>query len=99
TSLLVRLLNLHPNVFVTHESDVIWLLYCLGSGRPATRYPWDGEVGLVATIRSCGDLLAESMDGARPLNVSGAFRAIQARLMSIERPAKCAERLLWLGDK
>jgi hypothetical protein len=27
TSLLVSLLNQHPRVLVTHESDLVWILY------------------------------------------------------------------------
>ena len=25
---LMRLLNLHENIFVTNESDIVWVLYC-----------------------------------------------------------------------
>lgn len=57
TSHLVRLLNVHPSVFVAHEADVVWILYQIAQGAPYQCYPWDGPVGMEATLKACADLL------------------------------------------
>ena len=57
TSHLVRLVNLPPNVFVTHESEIIWVLYQAAQGVPFTCYPWDGPMGMQATLKACADFL------------------------------------------
>lgn len=96
TSHLVRLLNLHPQVFVSHESDVVWALYLLSQDLPFRSHPWDSDRGLLHTLESCGDLFRKDRTPWQNL------LAIQQRLM--ERgtpflPAQIKGELLWIGDK
>src|ERR1700730_3533182 len=83
TSLLVRLLNRHPDILVTHESDVIWLLYQLRNGWASTvrRYPWDGPLGLHATLGVCRNLLRERAAQSTAPEIPTLFRQIQEQVM------------------
>ena len=104
TSLLVRLLNRHPDIFVTHESDVIWLLYQLRNGWASTlrRYPWDGPLGLHATLGVCRNLLRERAAQSTAPEIPTLFRQIQEQVMcqgSRLRTVPDERGLLWLGDK
>lgn len=100
TSLLVRLLNAHPAVGVTHESDVVWLLYQLamrGAGR-IHRYPWDGGIGLKSTVATCSDIVADAKVSSSS-DSSQLFRKIQARVLATRMSDDRIEALEWLGDK
>lgn len=58
TTLMVNLLNLHPNVFISHESDVmrvLWWMYKTASAPP--KYAWDGGLGVSITLKECGRIL------------------------------------------
>jgi hypothetical protein len=93
---LVRLLNLHPQVFVSHESDIVWALYLLSRDEPFRSHPWDSDRGLRHTVDSCGDLLC----GER--GVRDTFYAVQRRLMTAGSPFLPPYRktdLQWIGDK
>ncbi|MDP7349174.1 MAG: sulfotransferase, partial [Phycisphaeraceae bacterium] len=86
--------NLHPNVFVTHESDMVWLLYQLSRGERPRAHPWDGPAGLNATMRDCRDLL----DALPPSwDVAEQFERLQLHLMKTRRGFD--RDLHWLGDK
>ena len=97
---MTRLLNLHPEVFVSHESDVVWILYQLQQQAAFSCYPWDGPVGMNATLASCGDLLRQ-----RPAtwSVAELFQTILHRLMehgsAIQKPFPGKGPLRWIGDK
>ena len=96
TSQLVRMLNLHPRVFISHESDIVWALFQLGRGEPFQSHPWDSDVGLQHTLASCGSLLR------RELSPRENFFAVQQRLMELGTPflpAQQKSELLWIGDK
>lgn len=96
TSLLVRLLNRHPRLFVTHESDIVWLLYCLYHGLPIQHYPDDGFLGAQYTLDQAGHLMSAD---AAPYEV---FLRVQEHLMrsgSPWLPAMNKRRLAWVGDK
>jgi len=41
---LMALLNLHPNIFVSNESDIIWILYRFHNNQDIVPYPWDTPV-------------------------------------------------------
>lgn len=47
TSLLVRLLNLHPEVFCSHESDIAWILYSMFRDPDAHSLPTLGDKGWI----------------------------------------------------
>ena len=94
SSLLARLLSLHPAVRVTHESDLAWILYQARNGWPRRFrcHPWDGPLGMRATLRSCGDLLRSAVETGE--ETSAVFFRVQSALAGVP-----AEPLAWLGDK
>lgn len=96
TSHLVRLLNLHPRVFVSHESDVVWALYLFSHNQPFRSHPWDSDRGLRHTVDSCADLFC------RDRSPRENFLAIQRRLMEAGTPflpPQSKYELRWIGDK
>jgi hypothetical protein len=96
TSHLVRLLNLHPQVFVSHESDIVWALYQFSHNQPFQSHPWDSDRGLRHTVESCGDLFR------RERSPHENFLAIQQRLMEAGTPflpPQTKADLRWIGDK
>lgn len=102
TSLLVRLLNRHPNVFVTPEADVIWILYQMQQGNTGTftRYEWDGLVGLQHTLDASREMFSDAR-GAKQ-DFRSLFARVQEHLMRREAESSGRELkrdVLWLGDK
>lgn len=96
TSQLVRVLNLHPQVFVSHESDIIWALCQFYRNEPFQAHPWDSDRGLRHTLATCGDLFRREQSPREN------FLAIQQRLMETGTPFLRPQRkteLLWIGDK
>jgi Sulfotransferase family len=105
TSLLVKLLNLHPNLFVTHESDIIWILYQAKKSNPSEfkTYPWDGPLGMQATLTACRSILHSCLDTlSQKGGVARAFFSVQEHLMRYGSPVQqsCKKsNLAWIGDK
>jgi hypothetical protein len=105
TSLLTSLLNLHPNIFVSYESDIIWILFQaekqgLSHLRP---YPWDGPLGMRATLKACQGMLQDFSNRApRGKNPVEIFSSVLEYLMvhgsDVQRPYPKKD-LSWLGDK
>jgi len=96
TSHLVRILNVHPRVFVSHESDIAWILYQLHLGRPMQAHPWDSDRGMRITLETCGHLLRRD----RPPQEN--FEVVQHNVMQTGNPWLPSMRkphLQWLGDK
>ena len=96
TSQLVRLLNLHPRVFISHESDIIWILYRFYNHQPFEAYPEDGPRGMEYTLQKCGHLLDKDKSPAEN------FFTVQKSLMRQGSPWLVPvekENLLWVGDK
>ncbi|MFC1885194.1 sulfotransferase [Thermodesulfobacteriota bacterium] len=96
TSHLVRLLNLHPQVFLSHESDIIWILYQFHNRMPFTPYPEDSMRGMQDALNRCGHLL----DGSKSPVEN--FFAFQSHLMengSSWLPAMKKTCVSWVGDK
>ena len=83
STLTVHLLNTHPEVFVTHESDIAWLLYQYRNGRPARveTHPLDSDMMLSQTARVGRSALHRL--GAEPDTeaVRAAFFEIQGKLL------------------
>lgn len=44
--MLTRILNSHPQVFITSETDVLWILYQFYNSIEYKTYPYDGPVGM-----------------------------------------------------
>lgn len=105
TSLVVELLNLHPQVFVTHESDVMWILYQSRRGLPERYrcYPHDAPRGMEATLAACRPMLESRLGGAidRAALIE-AFHEVQLHLMRNRtrlQPTYDKPDLAWIGDK
>lgn len=84
STLVTDLLNVHPEVFVSHESDIAWLLYQAKDGRPE-RYephPLDSALMLSSTVKSCRRILKSTL-GDRPGRdeIVEAFYRAQTHLM------------------
>ena len=96
TSHLVRLLNLHPQVFVSHESDIVWALYQFTHDQAFRSHSWDSDRGLRNTVESCADLFR------RERSPRENFLAVQQRLMEAGTPflePQTKTELAWIGDK
>lgn len=96
TSHLVRLLNLHPQVYISHESDAVWILYQFHNGMPFSSYPFDSPLGMNATLEKCAHVL----DGSKTVREN--FFALQTCLMKVGNPwcpPQEKEGVLWIGDK
>ena len=96
TSQLVRMLNLHPRLFISHESDVIWILYQFYQNKPFESHRWDSPRGMDITVRQCGRVLTK---GNSPQEN---FFALQHCMMTKGNPwlpPLSKKDLLWIGDK
>lgn len=96
TSQLVRLLNLHPQVFLSHESDIIWILYQFHNGMPFKPFPEDSMRGMQEALKRCGHLL--NLKNSPVEN----FFAFQSHLMETGNswlPAMNKTFVSWIGDK
>lgn len=96
TTLMVNLLNLHPNVFVSHESDVIWILHQLDIPVLPQQYEWDGWLGMSLTLEKCKHILRHLY---APVD---AFQLVTAYLMKYGSEIQAQydkSGLLWMGDK
>jgi hypothetical protein len=106
STLLVNMLNEHPQVAITHESDIMWALYQCRNGAPATfrRFPFDAPRGLEALIASYGDALRKllSPQPTRAL-LRKAYFDIQKRVIeqgtAVHVPLKSLAGVAWIGDK
>jgi hypothetical protein len=96
TSQLVRLLNLHPRLFISHESDAMWILYQFFRDEPFASHRWDSPRGMDITIGQCGHILTKA---ASPQEN---FFALQHCMMTKGNPwlpPMAKKELLWIGDK
>ncbi|EDN66756.1 Sulfotransferase [Beggiatoa sp. PS] len=93
---LMTLLNLHPNIFVSNESDIIWILYCFHNNLEIIPYQWDTPVGMNKALEQCQNLLSKDKTPFEN------FVTIQTQLMKAGfakiKPAN-KENLLWIGDQ
>jgi hypothetical protein len=96
TSQLVRLLNLHPHIFVAHEADTLWILYQFHNQMAPAPHPWDSAKGMNVTLAKAGACLN------RERTPRENYFALQARMMEAGNPwmpASCKDGLAWSGDK
>lgn len=96
TSQLVRVLNLHPNIFVAHESDIAWILYQFYHNQPFAAHRWDSDRGMRVTLAAAGHRLDRA---ATPREN---FVNVQRAVMDQGTPWLPAQQkpdLRWIGDK
>ncbi|MDY6991244.1 MAG: sulfotransferase [Pseudomonadota bacterium] len=93
---LMHLMNLHPNIFVSNESDIIWILYRFHNDLEIVPYQWDTPIGMNDTLERYGHLLSKDKTPAEN------FITIQTAIM--EQGCRKLEpmhkkNLLWIGDQ
>jgi len=96
TSHLVRILNLHPFIFISHESDIIWILYQFHNNKPIVPYPGDSSRGMELTLKQCGHMLDTKKSPAEN------YFAVQRFIMKNGNPwlpAMKKDHLVYIGDK
>jgi len=96
TSQLLRVLNLHPRIFISHESDIAWILYQFYGGQPFRPHAWDSDRGMRLTLETAGHFLRRE---ASPVEN---FVAVQMSVMekgSPWLPPQEKTGLKWIGDK
>ncbi|THB80529.1 MAG: sulfotransferase [Desulfobacteraceae bacterium] len=57
TTVLAHKINLHPDIFITHETDIIWILYNRYNGIPFEYYPRDEYHSTEVTLEKCRHIL------------------------------------------
>ena len=96
TSQLVRALNLHPEIFISHESDIAWILKQFHHREEFRAHPWDSERGMRFTLETAGHWLQL---GRTPWEN---FLKVQRALMENGSPWLPPQKkpdLKWVGDK
>ena len=83
STLMANLLNSHPRVFVSHESDILWILYQARNGPPTryVRHPLDSELMMSSTVRSCRRILDSLGHPPTHEQIVDAFHRVQERVM------------------
>jgi hypothetical protein len=93
---LMKLMNLHPQVFVSNESDIIWILYRFHHNLEIIPYQWDSPTGMNATLERYISLLS------REKSPSENFITIQTTIMRdgfLNLKPMQKEKVLWIGDQ
>lgn len=108
TSLIVRLLNLHKEVFVSHEADLAWILYQAEHGIPDeySCYELDVCYSMRATLAAHGNFIAKRLAAHllldNPNRIRDTFFETERRLArlgsGVQMPYSKKATLL-LGDK
>ena len=106
STLLVNMLNEHPDVCITHESDIIWTLYQCRHGMPERfrSFELDASRGMDALLASFGAMIGELLPATpSPAQLTKAFFELQRRVIeqgtAVHVPLKTAKGLKWIGDK
>lgn len=84
TTLVTDLLNSHPNVFVSHEADIAWILFQARNGRPThyETHPLDSRLMLDSTLKSCRRILKKTVSNEPDhAEIVEMFYRCQTRLM------------------
>jgi len=97
TTILAKTLNIHPNIHITHESDIIWILYNLYNGIEFEYYPKDEPHSTVVTLETCRNI----MDHYKEMTPLGCYERCQHHLMAqgTKWMPSTEKKPLILGDK
>ena len=93
---LMHLLNLHPNIYVSNESDIIWILYRFHNNLEIVPYQWDTPVGMNHTLEKFQHLLSKEKTPFEN------FITLQTTMMKegfLKLEPMHKENLLWIGDQ
>jgi Sulfotransferase family len=103
---LVNALNLHPQVYVTHESDIVWILYQIYKDAPERfrSYPLDEDKGMWATLKKYSGILESVPAGTNDYKrIVQAFYDVLLQINEIGRDGwddpQGKKNLAWTGDK
>jgi hypothetical protein len=109
TSLLIQLLNLHPSIFISHESDIVWILYQLRNilVDEYKCYPLDSCTGMNATLKVAGHIInfiiRNRDDKPYQERLFRAFLGVEKFIMEGGSPVQpyYADKgeVRWIGDK
>jgi hypothetical protein len=107
STLLVNMLNEHPKIGVTHESDIVWALFQAKDSFPQEFqcFELDAPRGLRALLNAYRETMKSSLGKARPSedDLRTTFFEIQRKVIEsgteMHIPLKAAEGLQWVGDK
>lgn len=92
----MHLLNLHPNLFVSNESDIIWILYRFHHNLEIVPYQWDTPVGMNRTLEKYTHLLSKDKT---PLENFITLQTIIMKDGVKGQPPMQKDNLLWIGDQ
>lgn len=97
TTVLAQKINLHPDIHITHETDIIWILYRLYNGLPFEFYPKDEPHSTIVTLEQCRHIL-NNYQAMTPLEC---YRQCQHHLMKngTKWMPGTDKRVILLGDK
>ncbi len=56
---LMHLLNLHPEIYITNESDIIWILYNYHNNIELDKYPHDSDIGMKRSLKIAREVLSK----------------------------------------
>lgn len=97
TSMLVRLLNKHPKIFVSHESGALWLIWQHTTGQQLVPCATDKDPNsILATLHDYRSVIESDCSPWKK------FKTIQLSLMEAGNrwlPAMKGKALAYLGDK
>jgi hypothetical protein len=112
STFLVNVLNLHPQILITHEADVAWILYQIYRDVPDRFevYPHDEGKGMWATLDECREILRSIPAGTNDKKtvIQAFYRVLEHineygrgerdQLRKWDYPQK-KKNLAWIGDK
>jgi hypothetical protein len=93
---IMRLLNLHDKIYVSNESDIVWILFNYHQGREMTDYPHDSPSGMHESLRIAQETLRPDS------SVEENFERYQTHLMEtgfLKMPATHKKDLAYIGDQ
>jgi hypothetical protein len=93
---LMKLMSLHPNIFVSNESDIVWILYRFHNDLDIVPYHYDTPVGMNRTLEKYTDLL--SKDKTPFENFVTIQKSIMENGVGKIKPVH-KENLQWIGDQ
>ncbi len=99
TSILCGILNQHPDVHVSFESDLLWILYQTTCCESLVPYHRDGPLGFNETIKLCHESLQNATSNQ---SIEDLFVDLHQQLMkkgtSHQKPHP-TKKPRWIGDK
>lgn len=77
TTILAEKICLHPDIYITHETDIIWILYSLYNGIEFSYYSKDEPHSTIVTLEKCKAIL----DNHEKMTPQECFTQCQTHLM------------------